>query len=84
MSAPINRRRRSSISQFVHDIDAREKAHSPEPLGAIGSSAIPLSAGGIESLVRHVVANGLVPFTFGIALQKGRVFEPKVIQGAFC
>ncbi len=83
MSTP-NGRRRSSIAQFVHAIDEREKAHSPEPLGAIGSSAVPSSAGSAESIVRHLVANGLVPFTFGLALQKGRVFEPKVIQGLCC
>lgn len=55
-----------------------------EPLAALNATSVPKEAKQGEQLVRYVVSAGFVPFTFGLALQKGRVFEPKVIQGVFC
>ncbi|KAI9029481.1 hypothetical protein DFJ74DRAFT_754883 [Hyaloraphidium curvatum] len=36
-----------------------------------------------EAFVRYLVSAGFVPMAFGFALQKGRVFEPKVVQDLF-
>lgn len=77
-----SRRRSSIIEQFIEKLDEREKKGQPhEPLGPLGAAAVPSESGQFEAVVRHAVSNGIVPFIFGFALQKGRVFEPKVIQG---
>lgn len=67
--------------EFISKLDEREKKPLDETLASLPASQVPAESGSLEAVIRHIVANGLVPFTFGVALQKGRVFEPKVIQG---
>ncbi|KAI9029482.1 hypothetical protein DFJ74DRAFT_765280 [Hyaloraphidium curvatum] len=65
------------------DADGRKSPALQHTLSDLPAAGVRKSELLSESLLRHLAVSGAVPFLFGLALQKGRVFEPKVIQDIF-
>lgn len=86
MSSAPGLRRRSIAEVVVEELEKREINpidERSEPFSSQNATSVPVEAGQLEAVLRHLVSSGMVPFTLGFAMHKARVFEPKVIQGEF-